>query len=277
MKLIVTHISVDLDSITSCWLINKFLPGWKKAQITFVPAGQTYQNKPADINPNIIHVDTGLGKFDHHQTNEYTSATDLVFKFLCQKKYIKNKSIEPLRRVVNYVNDIDHFAEVYYPDPTNDRYDFNLSQIIEGLKGVLQDDLKRTILTFDLLNAVFQVFKNKVNAEKEIKKGFILQSQWGKTLILESQNEEAVKLALKMKFHLVVRKDPNKKFLRIKALPNKNIDLTSLYDKLKVIDPEATWFLHSSKIMLLNGSAKNPKAIPTKITLNKILEILKKI
>jgi hypothetical protein len=43
------------------------------------------------------------------------------------------------------------------------------------------------------------------------------------------------------------------------------------------MDPQATWFLHVSKKMLLNGSPKNPKMKPTKLPLNDIIEVLKTI
>ncbi|MFN4213065.1 MAG: chromate resistance protein ChrB domain-containing protein, partial [Microgenomates group bacterium] len=129
MKYIVTHLSADLDSITSCWLIKRFLPGWKKAKIILVPAGSTLNNKPADDNPEVIHVDTGLGRFDHHQTDEFTCATKKVFEYLQEKKYLKKNQIKPLERIVEFVNLIDHFQEVYFPQAENDRYDFSLHQI----------------------------------------------------------------------------------------------------------------------------------------------------
>jgi hypothetical protein len=56
-----------------------------------------------------------------------------------------------------------------------------------------------------------------------------------------------------------------------------DIDLTLVYEKLKKMDPQATWFLHVSKKMLLNGTPKNPKMIPTKLSLNDIVKVLEKI
>ena len=39
MKYIVTHTSPDMDAIASVWLLKKFLGGWDKAEVKFVPAG----------------------------------------------------------------------------------------------------------------------------------------------------------------------------------------------------------------------------------------------
>jgi hypothetical protein len=85
-----------------------------------------------------------------------------------------------------------------------------------------------------------------------------------------------------MGYELVVRKDPRKGYVRIKALPNKDkqdkgIDLTLAYEKLRKMDPDATWFLHINKKMLLNGTPKNPKMKPTKLSLSDIIEALKNI
>lgn len=273
-KTIVTHISPDFDASCAAWLIQKFLPGWKDAIIAYVPAGSTLENKPVDENKEIIHVDTGLGQFDHHQTNEYTSAAKLVFDYLVKNEHILSKQIEPVERIINFVTDIDHFGESNFPDATNDRYDFGIYQVIEGLKPTL-DKNELLPYIFNLFDAELQIFKNKVKAEEELKKGLIFQSKWGKCIALETKNEETVKLALKIGFSLVVRKDPEKGNARIKTLPEKKYDLSPVYQKLIKIDPKATWFLHVSKNMLLNSSSKNPTFIPTSLSLQRLIETIK--
>lgn len=103
----------------------------------------------------------------------------------------------------------------------------------------------------------------------------------GKAMAFETINDGVIKLAQKMGYLLVVRKDPRKGYVRIKARPESgpedNIDLTAAYEELVKIDPEATWFLHVSKKMLLNGTPKNPKMIPTKLSLQEIVDVLKRL
>jgi len=111
MNTIVTHIGPDLDAITSIWLIKNFLPGWDEAGLAFVPAGKTLNNMDPDSNPEIIHCDTGFGKFDHHQTDEDTCASLLIYEYLANSR----KKDLALLRLVNVVNDIDHFREVNFP------------------------------------------------------------------------------------------------------------------------------------------------------------------
>lgn len=277
MHIIVTHRSVDIDCITACWLIKRYLPDWKEAEIKFVDAGSTYKQLPPDSDKNIIHVDTGFGKFDHHQTAEFTTATKKVFEFLLKNNNIENKLIPALTRMVDIVNELDHFQEVNYPDPTNDRYDFMLQQIIEGLKGALGKDEKIMDTSIYLLDAIFQIFRNKVKAEETIKKGFVFHSKYGKCIVMESPNEEAMKLALKSGFCLVARKDPIKGNIRIKTLPGKKYDLTPINEQIKKFDKKGTWFMHVSKNMLLNSSSKNPHFFPSPLSSQKLIEIIKKI
>jgi hypothetical protein len=277
MKTIVTHMGPDLDACTSSWLVKRFMPGWKDAEHAFVAAGSTLDKMEPDSNPDIIHVDTGFGKFDHHQTDAYTSASKIVFEYLRDNNHINPKLLDALERMIHFVNDIDHFAEIYFPEPTNDRYEFMLPQFIEAYKSVFNDDQKTIESVFHSLDAILQVFRNKVRAEKELEKGYIFKSKWGKSLALETKNEEATKIALKQGYDMVIRKDPEKGFVRIKTRPVRELDLTPLHSALEKADPEAFWFLHASKNMLLNGSSKNPNAKASKLTLTQVLEIVKRI
>lgn len=277
MKTLVTHISLDLDAASAAWLIKKYLPHWSKAEILFVPAGKTLNDSAPDINPSVIHVDTGLGRFDHHQVDNNSSATKLVFQYLLKHSCIKKQDIEALERIVEFVTLTDNFEEVYFPNPTSDVYDFTLHQQVRGLKTMLRDDSKLVEFIFLLLDAELLFFKNKINAEQEIKKGLVLKTRFGKTLIMDSGNSEAIKLALKMGFSLVVQHEPSHGYLRIKSLPLKKLNLTPLYKKLLKVDPKATWYLHPSKNILLNGSYSNPKTRPASLSLKKIIALIREI
>ena len=277
MKIIVTHYSPDLDAITSVWLIKKYLPGWKEAVVKFVSAGKTLNNELVDSKKNIIHVDTGLGKFDHHQTNDNTCAAMLVFNFLKKKNLIKKSDIEPLERLINFVNLIDHFGEVNFQNPADDVYDFCLHQIIEGSKLFFNSDSQTVDHNLKNLDMILIIFKKKLKAEREFKKGLIFNSPVGKATAFLSNNEETLKLALKRGFCLAIRKDRNKGYIRIKSLPTSTIDLTPLYHQIKKIDKEGYWYLHPSKNIIINGSSKKPNVNPTSLTLNQIIELIKKL
>ena len=278
MKIIVSHLSPDIDSIASVWLIKRFLPGWTDAELRFVPAGATLNNKPADENPEIIHVDTGLGKFDHHQNSDYICAASLVFDYLKSQGYLKDKQKRALDKMVREITGFDHFGEVFFPESFADRYEFMLQKIIEGgLKSVLKEDINVVEAVFPMLDSIVNIFIKKNQAEEEIKKGFVFASFVGRSLCMETRNEETIKLALKLGYKLVVKKDPERGNVRIKTLPGKKYDLSPVYIKILKADKKGTWFLHVSHNMLLNSSSKNPNFVPSPLTVKKLIEIIKSV
>jgi len=283
MKTIVTHLVPDLDAISSVWLLKRFLPGWESAEVRFVPAGKTLNNDIVDSDPDIIHVDTGMGMLDHHQTSENTCAAKRTLDYILRDqksggKILKKTEVEALERMVEVINDVDHFKDAYYPRAEADFYDFSLTGMLDGWKLFYGDDsLKLLDLGMTALDGVYKKFQDKIWAEREIdEKGVPFESYWGKAIGVETINDETLKVAQKKGYVLVVRKDPHKDYVRIKGLPDSSVDLTRVYEKLMRKDREATWFLHVGKKMLLNGSSKNPETRATKLTLREIIEALKK-
>ena len=297
MKIIVTHTMPDLDAVTSVWLIKRFLQGWSGAVVKLVPAGSRLESSRAYKiqdpiekigDDEVIHVDTGLGPLDHHQTSDNNvCAASLVWEYVRKNgQMFENESSsdkiqvreEAISRMINVVVDDDHFKQVFYPDPTADYYDFMLTDILDGLK--LQkpnEDLLYIDFCSQALDAILHNFENKIWAEREIKEnGKKFESIFGRAIAFETINDDVIKLSQKMGYALVVRKDPRKGYVRIKASPAAKVDLTNVYEQLKKTDPQATWFLHVGKRMLLNGTPKNPKMIPTKLKLDEIVNVLKK-
>jgi hypothetical protein len=278
MKIIVTHFNPDLDAVASIWIIKKFLPVWSKAKIEFVPAGETFQGLPVDSNPEILHVDTGLGELDHHQTDEFVCAAQLCWKKVVQNKNIHLKKLdkEAVERLLDVVCQIDHGREIVWPESKEDRFCLFLEEIIGGLNGV-QDDLAVVEFGLIALEGVFKTLKDKIRAEETLRspKAIEFETEWGKGIGVESGNDAVLQLGEKMGYSVVIRKDPKKKYVRIYARFDRGVDLSKVYQKLKELDPQATWFLHRSKCILLNGSPRNPKMRPTNLKLNQIIQVLK--
>lgn len=300
MRYVVTHTSPDMDAITSVWLIKKFLTGWEDARVLFVPAGDRLLPLPKGQSldyaieksgkDEYIHVDTGMGPLDHHQTaNDSVCGASLTFDFVRQELLeheppVNPEKLEALERIIRYVVDIDHFKEVFRAEPLADYHDFSIVNIIDGLK-LQKPNSDEYYIEFisKCLDAILHDFENKIWAEREIKdNGITFKTKWGKGLGIESINDSVIKMAQLMGYEIVVRRDPRKGYVRIKARPNgplnkKGADLTLAYEKLSKMDPNATWFLHVSKKMLLNGTPKNPKMKPTKLSLSDIMEVLRTI
>lgn len=272
MKTIVAHIGPDCDAITSIWLVKMFFPGWEEANIAFVPAGKTLEGKPPDDNDEIIHVDTGFGKFDHHQTAADTCAAKLVYE-----EVKKTRGADPaMERLVALVNDIDHFREVFFPNPAADFWEFGLVSQVDGWRLLYHDNpIKVVDMGMNALDGIYKSFQNKVWAEREIKtKGVEFDTKWGKGLGVETSNDDVVHLAQKTGYMIAIRKDPKKGYLRVKSFPKPEIDLEPVYNRLLAEEPNATWFLHASHHMVLNGSSKNPDMRPTQKTLQQVIDLV---
>ncbi len=277
-KIIVTHIFPDLDAISSVWLLKRFDPSFEEAEVKFVPAGLTYKNQEVDSDPSVIHTDTGMGRFDHHHTDERTCAAELVFNYLKQRKLITLKHQSAVSRLVELVIQIDHFEDFFWPNSAEDRYELNINHVLNHLKlsGKMNDE-EIVEEGRKLLDAVLFGLRQKIKTEEEIKKGVEFKSKWGKSIGIETQMSRVSKLAQKIGFNLVIRKEPETNFVSIKCQPKKSLDLTKAYNDLKKADKNADWFFHKSKHIILNGSRHNPKVKPSTLNLEEIISIIKKI
>lgn len=276
IKTIVTHISPDIDALTSVWLVQKFLPRWSSATVTFVPAGQTLNNADPDTASDIIHVDTGMGRFDHHDTGEETCAAEKVFDYLNEHNHINTKYRVALERLIGLVIEADHFHQVFYPDPAEDRYDLFLPSLLENLKGFVNSDSELVDESTTLLDAALMILVKKIDAESLIQQGFVFKSLWGKSIALETENTESGRLAQRLGYQLVILKSLRAGYARILLSPRSKKTLQRLYDTLMSQDKQATWFLHASGHMLLNGTATNPSYIATKLSLSQLISFVKK-
>src|SRR3989344_2795211 len=228
MKTVVTHLSPDLDAICAVWLIKKYLKGWEDASVDCVPTGSTLNGQKVDSDDDIIHVDTGYGKFDHHDTSDYVCAARLVFDDLKKKKQISRHDLESVDRLVEIVTFSDHFQQVFFPNP-------------------------------------------------DIDEGYVFKSSYGRSIGLNCGNSQSMVLAQKRGYMLVIQKNPSRHFVKIKLHPSAKKNLKKVYGKLLKKDARAMWIYHPSGKMIINGSAHNPHVIASKLSLDSLVDIVKKV
>jgi len=275
MKQILTHINPDLDAVCSCWLIRRFLPDWDKAEIGFVKSGKAKKNDDIDV----LHVDTGWGKLDHHQTSDYLSASKLVLDFILKEtegRDFSDLEKEALEKLVGVVTEIDNARDISWPEVGEFRYYFYLHSLIDGLRGLAFSDERVMKIGFSLLDSALLNFKSTIRAKEELSEGIIFESSWGKSLGIETSNRHLLWVAEVEGYVVVIIKDPKTGAVRIYARPDSQVDLSSLADQIKRIDQTGAWFLHASKKLLLNQSSTNPTMKPTSLGLEKIISFLKR-
>lgn len=273
-KLIVTHLRPDLDACTSVWLIKRFYPGFTHADLTFVPAGDTYKNQPADSQKTVIHVDTGLGRFDHHQFRQRSSASWRIFQYLQKNKLLKKADQEALERLTELVTMIDNFEEVSFDSPTSDIYEMLLSQLIEGVKLNENNDHLVIEQILPILDGWLTILKRKLLAETELS---VAEEFWVgkvKCLSLRSGSKEASKLAQKQGYQLVLLQDPKRGNVNFRVHPQAKFHLDKVFEAIKKLEGSEKWFYHASGHLLLNGSNSHPQP-PTKLSIKQLIAILK--
>jgi len=279
MKKIITHINPDLDAVAAVWIIKRFLPGWKEAEVEFVEATADGEKIPGvDSEPEVLYVDVGRGKLDHHQTNDYLSATRLCWDYVLeQRQFQPLKEIEEKAgaKLVEIVTEVDNARDLKWKEAGKDRYYFYLHILIDGLRGLGESDHQVLEFGFRALDSAFLTLKNKIRAEEDLKKGAEFQTPWGKAIALESANKRVLWEGEIEGFVLVVKKNPENGAIQIYARPDSKVNLTAAYQKFKKMDPSADWFLHASGKLLLNESSVNPNMRPTKLSLDQIIKVLK--
>ncbi len=273
-KTIVTHIAPDFDGIPAIWLLKKFHPDFEDAKVAFVPAGTTLGGMEVDSDPDIVHVDTGMGKFDHHETNAYTCGAKLVWQWLKKDLRIKDEAVD---RIVELATALDHAKDNEWPDPADDKWELSINAILTGWKLEWPGQNEKYVeLGMIALDGLYAIMRSKVAAEAEIEKAVKFKTKWGTALASSTGGDNFLDLAIRQGYVLAVTKDRTRGFVRITGASPQGVDLTKAYEQFKKLDPDASWFLHASKVLLRNGSNKNPSMVPTKLSLLEVMDVLKK-
>lgn len=278
-KTIVTHIHPDLDAIMAAWILVRFdQPGYGDARLEYVPAGSTYKGLSADLDPAIVHVDVGKGKYDHHKEGAgETCAAKLVYEDLVAKGKI-NPSDLPLQQMVEFALEIDLFQDFYWPEKSHYRYAFMLQEVIPALHRLqIYDNEAVTRMIFGYLDAVYQRLKDLRRGNEALEEGEEFPSRWGKGIAVETSADDVSKAALKQGYSLVVVKDYERGFIRIKLAPDSPYNLKPVYDKIIERESPAKWYYHHSGRMLLNGSDKGGLNTPSEMSVEEVVALIKSI
>lgn len=275
-KLIVTHIHPDLDAIMSSWLLVRFDQSrYGDAKFAFVPAPHTYKDLPPDNDPNIVHVDVGAGKFDHHKPGGFsTCASKLVWEELIAEKLIDEEDI-PLKRLVDIALEVDTFADCYWPGTDHPRMALMLHEIIPALHRLQIHDNEAVLrMVFVYLDGVYQRLKDWEKGKEAVNEGEEFESIWGKGIIVTTAADDVSKTAQKMGYEIVVISDEKKGHLKIKTAPGVKTSLKALYDKISLRESPERWVYHNSGHMLFSGSDKGELKERTTLHVKDILEMI---
>jgi hypothetical protein len=235
----------------------------ENADLQFVPAGTTLHNLATDSNPRVIHVDTGGGRFDHHQR---------ASRELCAAELVR-RAIRPndraLQRIVNQVCRIDNAVAI-----GNDNGFFNINALIAGYNLLYPNRPHHVAQAmFPNLDAWYEHEARQIRLEEAFARRLEFDTQWGLGIAMESEDGASSKLAYSHGAILYAYRDGHG-WMGIAAQSRSRVDLSPVYQGLRVVDYDADWYLHPNKRLLLCGTAKAPPRTPSRLTLPQLVRVI---
>lgn len=272
MKTLVTHINPHLDDISAIWLFKKFHPEFAIAKIEFISQSKTDKIAGSE-NDNRVFFGVGKGRFDEHKGDLEDCATSLVWKEIKKEGLAPKDEFElaAYDELVewNRLLDTATFPNLPYGD-------FTVPAFIRPTTGKREDSLEAVELGEKILQRILQLLIKKQKVKKDWQNHLEFETRWGKAAALKS--DEASRAIVENiggeDFNLFLIKSPKDKSVQI-FTPKEGIDLTPLYIKVSELDPEASWYLHHAKRMILCGSGSAPDSKPTRLTLDELIGVAK--
>lgn len=284
MKKIVTHLSPHLDEIVGIYLIKAFDPAWRDAEMSYKamnPAGGDVDLEAVDEDPDVIYIGIGHSKYDEHKLSkeeaaDKTSAVlvwqDLKARGLAPQDDIQVRAIEKLLQFIIAEDTGSLKSEEHW------LADFTIESLWAGFSQANHGDSdKKLEYGLPLVGYMLTYLGNIATAEKELEeKGQEFESLWGPAVAIESNSGAVGLSAYRQGKVLVVGVNPKLGYRRFTGKTGSTVDLTPIYEKLKQIDPEVEWYLHQGKRMLLSGSHSAPNVKISKLTLQQMVDLVKK-
>jgi hypothetical protein len=259
---IVGHLAPDLDCLTAIWILIRF-DNLADAELEFIAAGTTWQQQPVDCDPHIIHVDTGGGRYDHHQRSSRSlCAAELVRRAIAPRD-------QALERMVRQVAQIDNATA-----PAGEMGFFNINALITGY-NMLYPTRPRHVAYAMLpnLDAWYEHEARQIRLEQAFAQRLEFDTRWGLGIAMESEDGGSSKLAYRHGAVLYAYRDGQGQ-MGVAAQARSNVDLTPVYSDLQFVDREADWYLHPNHRLLLCGSATAPARVLSRLSLPELVRVI---
>lgn len=259
---IVGHLAPDLDCLTAIWILVRF-GGARTAALQFVPAGQTLHNRPPDADPQIVHVDTGGGQYDHH----HQAAADLCAAELVRRRIAPDD--KALERIVDQVNQIDNAVA-----PRSSQGFFNVNALVTGYNLLFPNRPHHVAYAMlPNLDAWYEHESRQIRLEHAFARRIEFETPWGLGIAMDDDDGISGKLAFRQGAVLYAYRNRHG-WMGIAAQSRSNVDLSEIYHDLQLVDGDADWYLHPGKRMLLCGTPKAPPRAPSRLSLDELVRVI---
>jgi hypothetical protein len=176
-----------------------------------------------------------------------------------------------VRAIVDYALETD-----WYRLPVEYRESFDLNAVIAGLNRMYPDSPQTVAQhAFVFLDALYEHLQLTLDAEREYANGTEFDSIYGKAFAINSGAPGVRDLAHRRGARVVVFVDPVRGFRGFKARSQEGIDFTPIYQMVHDREPDADWFLHSSKELVLCGSPKAPDRRLSQLSLSALMDLIR--
>lgn len=262
---LITHLRPHLDDACAVWLLRRYLPAAKDAPIEFVPTGTADSG-----DPEAVMVGIGRGKFDEHKGDLDDCSASLVLKHLKSGSLIPESDLPAIERLVGWVK-LEDTGRLFKVE----KREFTVPVILEHFYDhVGGDSAQETDLAFKMLEGLFLGQRNWLAVENDWKNRVEFESVFGPAVALKSDARSIDAYAYSHGFDLVVYVNKSRSYHNIRAAAESRIDLTPIHLELQHVDHQADWFFHHSKKLLICGSELDPKARPSKLSLEWLVDML---
>lgn len=269
MKTLVTHINPHLDDIFAIWLLKKYDPKYKDFAVDFISATH---NKGGEETEDKIFVGTGGGRFDEHKEGLKTCAGSLVYDYLKSGGMLPKDQItvKALEEIVDWNKKIDMGTI-----PIEAYDEFSVPAFIRCKDSSVESSKKSVELGSRILNRILLVLKRKQKSILDWEKRVQFESKFGKSYGIKSETIDRP-FCKRMRGNLFIIYNP--KYPSVQYFtPSQTLDLSPIYEKVKKLDHQASWYLHQSHHMVICGSSSAPDSKPTKLSFEQLIEVAKNV
>lgn len=269
MKTLITHINPHLDDIFGIWLLKKYDPKYAEYEVDFISATH---DKGGEETEDRIFVGTGGGKFDEHKEGLKTCAGSLVHDYLKKEGLLPKGELEvkALEEMVEWNKKIDMGTI-----PIEAYDEFSVPAFIRCKDSSVESSKKSVELGSRILNRILLVLKRKQQSLLDFEQRVEFETKFGKSVAVKSNTIDRP-FCKRMGGDLFLIYNPKYKSIQY-FTPSQTLDLSPIYEKVKGMDPQSSWYLHQSHHMVLCGSSSAPDSKPTKLLFEQLIEVAKSV
>lgn len=271
MKTLVTHIRPHLDDICAMWLLKRFDPEQKEARMEFIT---TDKNGGARRDgADVTCVGVGRGRFDEHKGDVGDCSTTLVYKEILRLHTPEPEDQAALKKIVDWVLAVDTGklkGEKWQQ--------FSIPSVFDGyFESNERDSLAMTEFGFQILDSLLVATRGEVGVARDWAERMEFDTPWGRGAALVSDRRQVDGYAYERGYAIVALVNRAGNYHTIRANANSDADLTAAYEALTAREPQASWYFHHSKKMLICGGTGGTAAVhPSRLTLRELAALIKK-